>query len=215
MSEVGKVEILEEMCQLGGMVREMHKAGDHLSEAERTILIKKSLLGRSAFPVSETQTAEGVRRWLNEPFQRLLITSISIDTATMERILRKVYQDYYDTAYKIAERRAISKKETDMNTVRRLMERVSQESEGLSKETEGKRIMMNNEKVELRQSPPKRHKGVGLRILGGLGGVAVGVAVQVVGAIIAQLTGLAVLGYLFVILGFVVMGYCIYRWAIK
>lgn len=74
---------------------------------------------------------------------------------------------------------------------------------------------MDNEEVQVRQTPPTRHKGVGLRILGGLGGVAAGLAVQVVGAIIAKLTGLGVLEYVFVILGFAVMGYCIYRWAIK
>ena len=215
MSEVSKAEILEEMCQLGSTSREKFKAGRHLSEAEGSILTQKFLRGKDVFPVRETETGEGIRCWLNEPFMRALVKSISIDTATMERILRKVYQDYYATAYKIAEGRAISRKEADMNTLRRLMERASQESEGLSEESEGKRIMMDNEKVELRQAPPKRHKGVGLRILGGLGGVAAGVAVQVAGAIIAQLTGLGVLEYLFVILGFVVMGYCIYKWAIK
>lgn len=69
---------------------------------------------------------------------------------------------------------------------------------------------------------PKR-KGIGLRILLGIAGIAVGLFVQVVGAIIDKFIyieispgySFGVLGALFTVLGFVVMGYLIYKWAIK
>ena len=57
----------------------------------------------------------------------------------------------------------------------------------------------------------KRQKSIGLRILLGIAGIAIGFVVQVVGAIVDKVIGLP----LFTILGFVVMGYLVYRWAIK
>ena len=57
----------------------------------------------------------------------------------------------------------------------------------------------------------KRKKSVGIRILLGIAGIAVGLAVQVVGAIVDKIIGIP----LFVILGFGVMGYLVYRWAIR
>lgn len=61
---------------------------------------------------------------------------------------------------------------------------------------------------------PKR-KGIGLRILLGIAGVAVGLAVQVFGSIIAMLTGAWIAELVLGLLGFVVMGYLVYKWAVK
>lgn len=57
----------------------------------------------------------------------------------------------------------------------------------------------------------KRKKSIGLRIILGIAGVGVGLSVQVVGGIADKILGIP----LFVMLGFVVMGYLVYRWAIK
>ncbi len=64
---------------------------------------------------------------------------------------------------------------------------------------------------------PLSHKSIGLRIILGIAGIAVGVAVQVVGALILKVVGLdfAIFQVLTVILGFLVMGYCIRKWAIQ
>jgi len=56
-----------------------------------------------------------------------------------------------------------------------------------------------------------KQKSTGLRILLGIASIAIGVVVQVVGAIVDKIIGIP----LFLILGFVIMGYLIYRWAIK
>ena len=63
----------------------------------------------------------------------------------------------------------------------------------------------------------KKKKSVGIRILLGVAGVVIGLIVQVVGAFIIKVMGLdfAIFQVLTVILGFIVMGYCVYRWAIK
>ncbi len=63
----------------------------------------------------------------------------------------------------------------------------------------------------------KRQKSIGLRIILGIAGIAVGLIVQVVGAFIIKMIGLdfAIFQVLTVILGFVVMGYLIYKWSIK
>jgi len=60
-------------------------------------------------------------------------------------------------------------------------------------------------------------KSIGLRIILGIAGIAVGLIVQVMGAFILKVTGLefAIFPALTVLLGFVVMGYCVYKWAIK
>lgn len=57
----------------------------------------------------------------------------------------------------------------------------------------------------------KVRKSIGLRVILGIAGIAVGLVVQVVGAIVDKTIGIP----LFTILGFVVMGYLVYRWAIK
>ncbi len=63
----------------------------------------------------------------------------------------------------------------------------------------------------------KGKKSIGLRIILGIAGIAVGLIVQVVGAFIIKVIGLdfVIFQALTVILGFIVMGYCIYKWAIK
>jgi hypothetical protein len=57
----------------------------------------------------------------------------------------------------------------------------------------------------------KRKKSIGIRILLGIAGIAIGLVVQVVGAIVDKIIGIP----LFLILGFGVMGYLVYRWAIR
>jgi len=69
----------------------------------------------------------------------------------------------------------------------------------------------------------KRNKSIGLRVLLAIAAVALGTIVQVVGAFIDKFIWIGilpqysfgVLGFLFGILGFVIMGYLIYRWVIK
>ena len=69
----------------------------------------------------------------------------------------------------------------------------------------------------------KRKKSIGIRILLGIVAVALGLATQVVGALVDKFVWIGispqysfgVLGILFTILGFVVMGYLVYRWAIR
>jgi len=57
----------------------------------------------------------------------------------------------------------------------------------------------------------KRKKSIGIRILLGIAGIAIGLGVQVIGAIGDKILGIPLFG----ILGFGVMGYLVYRWAIK
>ena len=69
----------------------------------------------------------------------------------------------------------------------------------------------------------KRRKNIGIRILLAIAAVALGLATQVVGALVDKFVWIGispqysfgVLGLLFTVSGFVVMGYLIYRWAIK
>jgi hypothetical protein len=58
-----------------------------------------------------------------------------------------------------------------------------------------------------------KQKSTGLRILLGIASIAIGVGVQVVGELVSKFTGIPSL--LFILLGFLVMGYLIYKWAIK
>ena len=62
-----------------------------------------------------------------------------------------------------------------------------------------------------RRKTMKPKKSIGIRILLGIAGIAVGVVVQVVGAIVDKIIGIPLFG----ILGFGVMGYLVYRWAIR
>jgi hypothetical protein len=61
----------------------------------------------------------------------------------------------------------------------------------------------------------KRQKSIGLRILLGIAAVVCGLSVQVAGSGMRLVTGLVAIEYILGLLGFIVMGYLIYRWAIK
>ena len=61
----------------------------------------------------------------------------------------------------------------------------------------------------------KRRKSVGLRILLGIAAIACGLALQVSGSGMRLITGIAAIEYILGLIGFIVMGYLIYRWAIK
>ena len=61
----------------------------------------------------------------------------------------------------------------------------------------------------------KRRKSIGLRILLGIAAVVCGLAVQVFGSGIGKIIGIAAIEYIVGLAGFVIMGYLIYRWAIK
>ena len=69
----------------------------------------------------------------------------------------------------------------------------------------------------------KLQKNIGLRLLLGIAAIACGLFVQTVGAVfdkflfigITPQNSMGVLGLLFTLLGFGVMGYLVYRWAIK
>ena len=63
----------------------------------------------------------------------------------------------------------------------------------------------------------KHQKGFGLRFILIIAGIAVGVFVQVAGALIIKVMGLDSGSFpaVTVIIGFIVMGFCIYKWAIK
>ncbi len=108
MAEVTKAEILEQMCLLVKPRHTIRSAGQ-LSEAERKILTYKFIGGSSYFPISNTEKGEGIKRWLSDPFARVLIKSLSVDCETMEGILRKVLGDSYDSYYGIAKSKAQGK----------------------------------------------------------------------------------------------------------
>ena len=108
MTEVSKAEIVEEMCLLVTARHTIRLVGK-LSEPEKHILRYKSLGGRNYFPISDTETGEGIQRWLDDPFARTIIKSVSVDCTTMEGILRKVFQDSYDSYYGIAKSKAQGK----------------------------------------------------------------------------------------------------------
>ena len=91
-----------------------------LSGGESTILRKKlssSIAGKVAFPISEAEREgkgeEIVRFYDKHPFEAtytLADTTTTIDIATMEKIIRKVFKESYDSVYELARLRVISKK---------------------------------------------------------------------------------------------------------
>jgi len=120
--KVTRAEILEEMCRLDWIVRETLRAGGRLNDAEGTILMQKSLFGRTVFPVTDTNEDEEIKRWLNTPTLRVLIRSVPIDYATMEGILKKALQESFDSSYQNAKCRAIGKNEIMSKAMIELME---------------------------------------------------------------------------------------------
>ena len=69
----------------------------------------------------------------------------------------------------------------------------------------------------------KRQKSIGIRILLGIVAVVLGLGVQVLGALVDKLAYIGIspqysfglLGLLFALFGFAVMGFLIYKWSIK
>ena len=63
----------------------------------------------------------------------------------------------------------------------------------------------------------KHRKSIGLRVVLGIAGITVGLIVQVAGAFIIKVMGLefGIFPALTVIVGFIVMGFCVYKWAIN
>ena len=61
----------------------------------------------------------------------------------------------------------------------------------------------------------KHQKSIGLRVLLAIVAIALGLAVQVAGSGLSKVFGIAALEYIVGLLGFVVMGYLIYKWSIK
>jgi hypothetical protein len=59
------------------------------------------------------------------------------------------------------------------------------------------------------------NKSIGKRIALVLAAIALGIAVQVIGASVTLMTGITAIEYIIGLLGFVVMGVCIYKWAVK
>jgi len=61
----------------------------------------------------------------------------------------------------------------------------------------------------------KHQKSIGLRVLLAIAAIALGLGVQVSGSGISKIIGIAALEYIVGLLGFVLMGYLIYKWSIK
>ncbi len=61
----------------------------------------------------------------------------------------------------------------------------------------------------------KHKKSIGLRVILAIVAIAIGITVQVVGSILSKIISIAALEYIVGLLGFVVMGYLIYKWSIK
>ena len=61
----------------------------------------------------------------------------------------------------------------------------------------------------------KHQKSIGVRVLLTIVAIALGLSLQVSGSGFSRILGIAAIEYIFGLLGFIVMGYLIYRWAIK
>lgn len=120
LSAHDRADILEEMCQQVGIHRIMSSESKNLSDGEKTILRKKhggKLSGRVVFPISEAVTegqGEEIVRFNDQhpflPIDLIADAATPIDIATMERILRKVFKESYDSEYIFAKLRVTSKK---------------------------------------------------------------------------------------------------------
>ena len=109
--EFAKVEVLEEMCRQDGISTIAVRAGCSLSQPERNLLMRKYLEGRYSFPISDSAGNEGIKLWLSNPLINLTYTSVVVDTATMESMLRKVFQEKYEHYYRLAQARLWHKKQ--------------------------------------------------------------------------------------------------------
>jgi hypothetical protein len=121
--EVSKAEILEEICQLEGMIGIWVRGVSRLSYAESNIIYRKvNPLRRhplKPFPVMEEANEEEINKWLNHPLINVplpddivmvMAAQTPIPVATMERMLRKLLQDDYDGYWRMAEAQVMSKK---------------------------------------------------------------------------------------------------------
>jgi hypothetical protein len=121
-SKATKAEILEQMCQLEGMFRISFRGATRLTYGESNIIGRKVnplFKGSRVFPVSEDANEEEIQRWLNHPminvplpdsFVMSMAAQTPVPVTMMERILRKLLQEDYDTYWKMAEERIRSKK---------------------------------------------------------------------------------------------------------
>jgi hypothetical protein len=60
-----------------------------------------------------------------------------------------------------------------------------------------------------------KSKSIGKRIALVLAAIALGIVVQVIGESLTLMTGVTAIEYIFGLLGFIVMGVCIYKWVVK
>jgi len=124
---VSNAEILEEICQLEGMLTISFRGASRLTHAESNIIARKvnplfrGLSWSTLFPVTEEANEEEITKWLNHPlintplpdtFVMNMAAHTPIPVATMERILRKLLQEDYDMYWRMAEARVRSKKQT-------------------------------------------------------------------------------------------------------
>ena len=117
--EVTKGKILDEMCKMqsGVMVTRLAQ-GKGLSEAEINILkYKANPFHSGAFRVAETANEDEINKWLKHPmvnhpwsgsFVMDMAAQTPIPVKMMERILRKLLQDNYDSYWKKAEEKVRS-----------------------------------------------------------------------------------------------------------
>ena len=61
----------------------------------------------------------------------------------------------------------------------------------------------------------KHQKGIGVRVLLTIVAITLGLGLQVSGSGFSRILGIAAIEYIFGLLGFIVMGYCVYKWAIR
>jgi len=120
---VSKAEVLEEMCRSRDILKFALRAREQgLNDAEANIIntkvIKWSLLGRTVFPVTEDANRDEITKWLEHPqincimpneFVMASASRTPIPVEMMERILRKLLKEKFDTYYRMAEEQIRSK----------------------------------------------------------------------------------------------------------
>lgn len=111
---VPKSEILNEMCKMqsGFMVTRLARSKG-LSEAEINILkYKANPFYSEAFRVTEKASEDEINRWFRhpmiacpmpDPFVMSIAAQTPVPAKIMERILRKLLQDKYDSYWNMAE----------------------------------------------------------------------------------------------------------------
>ena len=120
-SEVSNAEILDEMCKMqSGFVVTRLAQGKGLSQAESNILQYKANPFRSgAFRVTETANEDEINKWLKHPmvnhpwpdgFVMSMAAQTPIPVKMMERLLRTLLQEDYESNWEKAEVQVRSKK---------------------------------------------------------------------------------------------------------